>query len=263
VKVDPTLVKESNEAHDLFLNSWTGIKFNQREFGHACEWIETRGLHRFQRAPGTKAGFFSFDSYVNHHTGGECSRSFIMECKRIYRLTQGEDAIPPEVVDQLPKKNALQIARVKKHAPGKVTKALIEKARREPVMKFAVTAQGAINETLPEAQQKSPMEYFHGLWHPEAVAMLKETMEDFKILVGVVLDKNLALDIESKAIMSICTSARSFAGDSIKAAKEKLRREAPILPETEPETHTTDAATAIANATTEGRVVRAKSDARN
>jgi hypothetical protein len=267
----PSLVKEANKAHDLFVNSWTGMKFNEREFGRACELMELKQLHRYVRAPGGAKGFFSFDAYVAHYTGGECSRTKIMECKRIYRLTQGEDAIPPEVVDQIPKKNLLQIARVKEHAPKKVTKSLIEKARKQKVNQFVVTAQSAINETKSVEEQKSPKVMVHLSMDPRAADMLKETIEDFKLIPGAVRDGDRSLDLDSKAILAICNSARSFAGDVIRAAKEKAAREAPEIgteaQEVAGEEHETfsspDAPVAIATATSEGRVIHRRSEARN
>lgn len=269
-KAPASLVKEANEAHDLFMNSWTGIKFNQREFGRACEMMEVQQLHRYLRVPGSKTGFFTFDAYVAHYTGGECSRTIIFDCKRIYRLTVGENAIEAHIVDQMPKKNQLQVARVKKHAPEKVTKALVARAIKEPVMKFAVTAQSVINETKPVEEQRDAMAHYHGHWLAQAVEMFKETIEDFKLIPGSVRDGDKTVDLESKAVMAICNSARLHAGEAIKSAKEKQSREAQDLSETEQaageEQETFIAENypeAVATATSEGRVIHRKSEARN
>lgn len=260
----PSLVKEANQAHDLFMNSWTGMKFNQREFGHACELIELKQLHRYVRVPGGAKGFFTFDAYAAHYTGGECSRTQIMEAKRIYRLTQGPDAIAADIVDQMPKKNALEVARIKLRAPGKVTKKLIERAQKEPVTKFAVTAQAAINETLPLESQRAPRAHLHLNLDPRAIDMLKETIEDFKLIPGAVRDGNYDEDLESKAVIAICISAQTHAAEAIKSAKEKQGREATVLPEEEQEAYTApDYPAAVATATTEGRVIHRKSEVRN
>ncbi len=183
--------------------------------------------------------------------------------KRLYQLTQGENALAPEVVDEMPKKNALQVHRVREKAPKKITKSFIDRARREPVTKFAVTAQSAVNDTLPASEQESPMMALHLWLHPTAVEMLKETIEDFKLIPGAVRDGDRTVDLGSKAVIAVCHSARTFAAEAIRSAKEKLVREAQTAVEAEPETHTPDAAAAVATAYTEGRMLDRKSDIPN
>lgn len=268
-KAPASLVKEANEAHDLFMNSWTGMKLNQREFGRACELIELKQLNRYIRCKESTKGFFSFDAYVAHFTKGECSRQTIWDCKQIYRLTLGEHAIAPEVVDQIPRKNALKLARIAKTNPKKA-KALAPRASKETVNKFAVTAQRAINDELPAGEQRSPKVSLYLSLDPRAADMLKETMEDFKLIPGAVRDGDRSLDLDSKAIMAICISARMQQADAIRSAREKAEHDAPEIESqaqetvaAEPETHTPDAAAAIAQATTEGRVIHRRSEARN
>ncbi len=102
------------------------------------------------------------------------------------------------------------------------------------------------------------------LWlHPSAVEMLKETIEDFKLIPGAVRDGDRSLDLGSKAVIAVCHSARTFAAEAIRSAKERARDQAAVVSEAEPETHTEDAATAIATATSEGRIIDPKSEARN
>ncbi len=259
----PQLVKEANEACDLFVNSWRGIKLNEREFGRACVLLEAKQLWRYVQVPGGSRCFQSLETFVEHWTGGECTRTRMYECKRLYQLTQGENALAPEVVDEMPKKNALQVHRVRERAPKKITKSFIERARREPVTKFAVTAQSAVNDTLPVSEQESPMMALHLWLHPSAVEMLKETIEDFKLIPGAVRDGDRSLDLASKAVIAVCHSARTFAAEAIRSAKERARDQAAVVSEAEPETHTEDAATAIATATSEGRIIDPKSEARN
>lgn len=255
------LVREAEQADKLFRDSWVGMKLNRREFGRACCWIEEKELHRYIRKDGSRKGYLSFDEYVGIVTGGECSRTTIFDCKRIYKLTQGENAIAPEMVDAMPRKNQLRLSQI---PPKKRTPKVVEKARKLPVQKFAVVAQSILNDELPPEKQRAPMEDVRLRIHATAAAELKSTMDDFKLL-PVVKDGDRALDLESKAIFAICQAARSWASEHIKAAKEKIDRENPEIPEAADVApvenfSAQDAGEAIGQAELEHRVVRRPSE---
>lgn len=269
------LVKEATEALELFRTAWSRTKLSFLDFGRACCWIEDKELHKYMPKPGSRKGYMSFDEFVDLETGGDCSRSTIFEAKRAYKLTQGPDPIPIETVAKMPRKNVLRLAKsLQTEMPEKTRQKLIESAVSEPVNKFAVTAQKAVNEQLPVEEQKSPLVSFHVLIDPRAAEELKNLIEDFK-LTPVVRDGLKELDMTSKAILGICSAARSWTQEILAAAKEKVKRDAPIIdtaPDTAPSENAAegeeifaapDAAEAIATAESEQRVVRHKSEARN
>jgi len=262
-KAPQTLVREANEADELLISSWRGIKSNELEFGHACCWISEKKLHQYIPSKGSRKGFISFEAYISQRTGGECSDTRMRECMRIYQLTQGDNAIPADVICEIPHKNAVRLATIKKRSPRKLTKALIEKARTEDTLAFAVTAQSVINETLPVEEQEQPWEHLHLRLHPLAVERFKECIEDFKLIPGAVRDGDRSLDLESKAVLAIVAAAREFAKEAIECAKREARQNAPeVTTETEDPAKVQqgdfvapDAAEKIATALTEKRVI--------
>jgi hypothetical protein len=273
------LIDEAKQADLLFRECWTGLRFHERELGRACKWIQEKELHKYIPKPNSKIGFLTFDSYIANRTGGECSRSKYYECIQIYELTQGAIALPPEMVDSMPRKNQLQLSRVIKNLPPEkktkkhVTK-IAEKAQTQAVNLFRVTAQEAMNEDLPPEKQKSPLVRWSAMLDPRVAEKLNETIEDFKLLKGVVQDGDRLIDLTSKAVMAICCAAESFAGEILKQAREKAQREAPQLFETKHETseadateetiyEAPDASQRIGLALDEQRVVHRKSEARN
>jgi hypothetical protein len=278
------LVNEAAEANELFLAAWKEHKTSFLEFGRACCWIEGKELHKYIRKDGSRKGYLSFDAYVDAATGGDCSRTTIFEAKRAFKLTEGENAIPVETVAQMPRKNTQRLAKAladvskaqAELAPA-ARKKLIENAVSQPVNKFAVTAQKAVNEQLPAEDQKSPLVSLgHYLVHPDIAEKFKNLVEDFK-QTCIARDGDFSLDITSKSILGIITSATCWAQETIDSAKKKASDHAPTIQtataeEAVAETEDTDpplafsapdAAETIATATTEHRVVRHKSEARN
>lgn len=274
------LVNEAAEANELFLSSWKQTKTAFLDFGRACCWIEDKELHKYIPKEGSRKGYLSFDEYVDQVTGGDCSRSTIFEAKRVFKLTLGPDAISVETLALMPRKNMLRVAKaLQTEMPAATKRKLIESAVSEPVNKFAVTAQKAVNEQLPAEDQKSPLVSIHFMVDPCAAEELKNLIEDFK-LTSIVRDGFKELDMTSKAILGICAAARSWTQEMLSAAKDQVKRDSPTIPdqtqdaaqedaaEAIPEIDPTlfsapDAAEAIATATIERRVVKAKSEARN
>jgi len=258
------------------------MRFHAREFGRACAWIQAKELHKYIPKPNSATGFQTFDGYVAHVTGGECSRSKIYECIALHELTQGAIAIPAAAVDAMPHKNAMKLSTVIKSLPEeKRTKKHIDKmakrAQVETVNTFKLTAQKEINQHVAPAKRKLPLATLVLHLDPRAVDKLVETIEDFTLIPGVVRDGDLDLDLKSKAVLVMCGVAEVACADEIKAAKEKARNEAPQLFETKHEAAETHAAeadeTVIYNAPDAGeriglaldeqRVVHRKSEARN
>lgn len=228
------LIDEAKQADLLFRECWSGMRFHAREFGRACKWFQDKELHKYIPKSGSRVGFMTFDSYVAHVTGGECSRSKIYECIALHELTLGAIAIPPEAVDAMPKKNALKLSKVIRQLPEeKKTKKHLERitkqAQSETVNTFKLTAQKAINENLVPEKRKLPMTTVVLHLDPRAADKLNETIEEFTMLPGAVRDGDLELDLKSKAVLVMCTTAQIAAADEIKAAKAKAQREAPIL----------------------------------
>lgn len=251
------LAKKAAEADRLFTSSWQALKEDTRDFGRACDLIETEGLFRF--IPKTKKKCFtSFDDYVQARTSGECSRTFIFDAVRIHKLTIGQNGVPPEVADTIPKKNLLQLARVK---PEKRTPELVEKAQKQNTRRFVETVQEVRNQDLPEEKRRTPMVHWHAKVHPRVAEAMDELLEDFKLLTGVVRDGDYDMDLDSKALYAIANAARSFAGDAIAAAKDKAAREAFTVEaqdsaEIPQEYNDPEAPQKIAEATVERRVIR-------
>lgn len=268
------LVKEAAEVHQLFMSSWLGFRSNALAFGKALVLMQEKQLHQYVPKPGKKKGFMTFEEYVTHFTKGDCSTQTIYDCKNLYKLTVGDHAIPEEVVREMPKKNALKLASL---PSKKRTREVVQRARVESVNEFAVTHASVLNEDKPISEQRAPKVHRHLALDPRADTMLTETMEDFKLLKGVVRDGDLDMDLDSKAIIAICISARNWCQDVIKAAKAQAQNEAPEISQAEevaatqseadsaiPDTFVApDAAEKIGIATGEGRVVKRISEAHN
>jgi hypothetical protein len=282
------LVNEAAEALELFRSSWKQTKTAFLDFGRACCWIEDRELHKYIPKEGSRKGYISFDEFVDLETGGDCSRTTIFEAKRAFKLTLGPDPIPVETLAKMPRKNMLRVAKaLQTEMPAKTREKLIASATTESVNDFAVTAQKAINEQLPVEEQKSPLVSLHLMLDPRAAEQLKNLIEDFK-LTEIVRDGFKELDMTSKAVFGICAAARSWTQEMLAAAKDKVKRDSPTLPDQTQEavsavdeTAEADAAEAIpdeylpdefvapdfaeavATAETEHRVVKQKSEARH
>ena len=133
------LIEEAKVADGRLVAAWQGIKTNVRLFGEACKWIQEKELHKYISKPGTKKGYMTFGEYIASRTGGEASRSTIFNALNIHSLTQGPGALPAAVVDEMPRSNQLRLAKVrKKLGPESLTKDLVDRAKREPVNKFAI-----------------------------------------------------------------------------------------------------------------------------
>ena len=214
----PQLVKEAQEAHELFCGSWSAIKTNTLELGRAVVWMEEKALYKYVRKEGSRKGYLSLEDYALAQTGGELNHTKLYDAKRIYLLTQGENAIPAETVAQMSKRNQLQLARV---PAKKRTKKLVEQARSEPVLTFRETAQDVVNEDLAPEKRKHPMVdvVLRGI-HARVAREFYQLMDDVKDL-AIVKDGDFDINIESKALMAIVTSARSWCQDIINQAKAK------------------------------------------
>lgn len=265
----PQLVKEAAQAHKLFCDSWANIKHNTLELGRAIVWMESKSLHKYIPKAGSRKGYQSLEEYAAAVTGGECGHTKLYDTKNIYMLTQGENAIAPEVVMEMPKRNQLQVARVRKANPKAVTKKLIDQARNEPILKFAETAQELVNQTLPAEKQKQPMEYISIHVHARVAREFYQLMDDMKEL-PVVKDGDRSLDLDSKTVYAIVHAARLGCQELIDQAKAKANHEAPEIPveaqETVEEVLTYEAPNAgekIGIAEAEHRIVHRKSEARN
>jgi len=273
----PQLVKEAQEAHELFCGSWSAIKTNTLELGRAVVWMEEKALYKYVRKEGSRKGYLSLEDYALAQSGGELNHTKLYDAKRIYLLTQGENAIPAETVAQMSKRNQLQLARV---PAKKRTKKLVEQARSESVLTFRETAQDVVNEDLAPEKRKHPMVdvVLRGI-HARVAREFYQLMDDVKDL-AIVKDGDFDINIESKALMAIVTSARSWCQDIINQAKAKAQRESPEIPETVNEaaqTHSDQAEDALETVTysapdagqriglaeAEGRVVNRKPEARN
>jgi hypothetical protein len=251
--VPKALIAEAMQADRLFRESWEGIKVNTRLFGKACHWIESKGLHKYIKKPGSKKGYMTFDDYVKLQTGGSCSRTFIFDAVRIYKLSLGENAVEAEVIDKMSKKNQLELAKL---PPAKRTKKVVEAAATQTVNEFAVTAQAMRNEDLSAEKQKIPSVYWRHKMHPRSAQALDDTIADFSLLKGVVLDGDTDEGIFSKAVLAMTAAARSWAAEDIKHAKEALRRGSPELAEAQPDSYTaSDARERIATVVAERRIV--------
>ena len=125
-----------------------------------------------------------------------------------------------------------------------------------------------MNEDVAPEKQALAKVHFHEMLYPSIVDELEATLADFSILPGVVLDGDREEDIRSKAWKAMLTAARSWAADAIKAAKDKIHHDAPILTETKEAAtphsseafNAPDAANAIAAAATEKRIIHRKGD---
>ena len=263
------LVKEAAQAHKLFCDSWAAHKDSFMEIGRAIVWIESKALHTYIPKPGSRKGYLSLEEYIEKMTGGECGHTKQNDAKRIYLLTQGDTAIPAEVVKQMPKRNQLQVARISKATGGKVSKELVEKATTQPILKFAETAQNAINEvSVPEKRKDPVMDVVLRGIHVRVANEFYELMDDIQRLPAV-RDGDRTFNLETKALAAITTSARNWCQDMINQEKAKANREAPFIPEAvdeAPEEVTysaPDAGERIGLAEAEGRVVTRKTEAHN
>jgi hypothetical protein len=271
------LVKEANLADKLFCDAWSGIKKNTLELGRAIVLIEEKALHKYIPKGNSRKGYQSVEEYALAKTNGELSHTKLYDAKRIYLLTQGENAIPAEVVTQMPKRNQLQVARIAKATGGKVEPEVIQKAISEPVLKFAETAQDAVNATKPPEKRKEPLTdvVLRGI-HVRIANEFYELMDDMKGM-AIVRDGDFDVNLESKALLAIVTSARSWAQDIINKHKKALHDKAPEIPpaideaveadadqaDEEPIFTAPDAGERTGRAEAEGRLVHRKSEARN
>lgn len=262
-KAPTELVKEANSAHELFLGSWRGIRFNEREFGRACDWIQTKQLHKYIRKGKSKKGYISMDEYVREITNGECTRTRMFECINLYKLTTGTHPVSPATVDTMPKSNALQLARVPEK---RRSKKLVERAVTEPIKQFKETAQDVINgDQLPEKQEQ-PMSTIRYRVHSRVAQLFEELMEDVKLL-PCVRDFDNSIDWDTKAIAAITTAARTYMREDILAAKDKLKHDNPEI-ETETQDEAEDyaapnAGVQIGTAEAENRLIHHKSEVLN
>jgi len=266
------LVKEANAAHKLFCESWAANKQSILDLGRAIVLLEEKSLHQYIAKPGSKKGFASLEEAVLAWTNGECGSTKMYDAKRIYLLTVGENAIPADVVTQMPKRNQLQLARIPEK---KRTEKLVERAVSEPILTFAETAQRVVNEDLPAEKQKEPMAYVSIKAHVRAVSHFNEVFDDIQRL-PVVRDGDRTLDLETKTL-EVCTSVlRVWCEDEIEKAKKKAKDAQPEIPteainktietqsaEEELMYAAPDAGEAIGRAEAEGRVVHRKPEARN
>jgi hypothetical protein len=266
----PALVKEANQAKTLFCDSWAINKNSTLEIGRAIVWLEEKCLHKYIPKPGSRKGYPSLEEAVSDWTAGECGPTKMYDCKRIYLLTQGEHAIPAEVVTKMPKRNQLQVSRVRKAlSPAPVPEKLIKQAVSEPILKFAETAQEAINATKPPEKRKEPLTdvVVRGV-HVRVANAFYELMDDLQKL-PIVRDGDRTLNLESKALQAIVTSARCWCQEIINQQKAKENAEAATIPEaiaetTEAVTYSApDAGERIGLAEAEGRVVHRNPEARH
>jgi hypothetical protein len=273
----PQLVKEAQEAHELFCGSWSAIKTNTLELGRAIVWMEEKSLHQYIRKGASRKGYQSLEEYALAQTNGECTHTKLYDAKRIYLLTQGEDAIPAETVAKMPKRNQLAMAKVRKAiSPAPLPKEMVDKAVREPVLKFAETAQEAINQTKPLEQRKEPLTdvVIRGV-HVRVANAFYEVFDEFQKL-PIVRDGDRTFNLETKTLAAVTFAARAYAQDAINQEKARANAAAPEIPteainktvapnaaEEELMYSSPDAAEAIGNAEAEGRVVHRKPEARN
>jgi hypothetical protein len=227
----PQLVKEANQAKKLFCDTWASLKTNTMELGRAIVWIESKGLHKYIPKEGSRKGYQSLEEFALAMTNGECGSTKMWDAKRIYLLTQGENAIPAETVAKMPKRNQLQVARVKKADSKAVTKKLIEKAVSEPILKFAETAQDVINETKPPEKRKEPTTdvVLRGI-HVRVANEFYEMFDKVKLL-PVILDGDRMFNFETKALAVITACCEANLQDDFIAARKKANDEAPSIPE--------------------------------
>jgi hypothetical protein len=191
-------------------------------FGKLCDEMRAKQAHKYIAKPGSRKSYVSFEEYIHSVTDGEISKSTLYISIACYKLTEGPNAIPPEVVAEMPTANAYELSRLN---PVQRTADIVEAAKKTPKRDFPSRVQAKLNEHLrPEEQKTIRVDFFRKL-HPTVANKLEETIERFTHL-PVTRDGDRALTLQEKAIYGICLAAEQFAAEDLREAEEVLRIEA-------------------------------------
>jgi hypothetical protein len=221
-----TLAAEAAALDRQLRAQWGQWKRQARVIGSLFKKMMDKQLHRYVRKPGSKKGYQRFDEYVADVTGG-MANSTVWVMMRIHGLTEGTNALLPNEVDEMPQQNAYELTKLK---PEQRTPEVVRKAIDTPTKKFKAEVQKIRNADLPPEKQKPVLVDIHEQWPVDLVEMFEETVSDFSCL-AVVRDGHRDIAIRHKAITTILTCARLYAGDEIRVAKAELDNALPIIPD--------------------------------
>jgi len=226
--IPAALLQEAASLDKELRERWGMWNRQARVIGSLFKRIRDKGLHRFIAKSGSRKGFQRFEEYASYVTGG-MANSTVWVMMRIHGLTEGDNAIAPGDVDQMPQQNAYELSKLD---PEQRTKDVIRKAKQTPIKQFQAEVLHLRNANLQPEDQKPILVEFHDRWPPEVLSMFEEAVSDFSLL-PVARDGDRHMSIRHKAIAAILVSARIHACDEIRVANEQLSAETPEIPETQ------------------------------
>jgi len=224
----PTLVQEAAVLDREVREQWGTMRKLARVVGGLFREIKDKELHKYIRKPGSNRGYQRFEEYVADVTG-DIANSTVWVMMRIHGLTEGPNPVPEHDVDEMPQQNAYELTKLE---PEDRTTEIVQRAKRTPIKKFQAEIQEIKNAKLPADKRKPVLIEVYEKWPPQIVEMFEETVSDFSLL-PVVRDGDRGITIRHNAIAAILVSARTHAGDEIRAAKAEFNTEANELPNTQ------------------------------
>jgi hypothetical protein len=163
--------------------------------------------------------FRTFEQYVTGALGEPMSRSRVYELVTAHMLTEGENPIPAQEVEQMGIKRATEVARLR---PEQRTPEIREMAKTEPVMAVRNKVQAVLNQELPPDEQK-PMLKLLAINLPEETVQRFETLMEVMVYMEGIRDGDNTQTMRAKAFNAMLWSTEQYLAPEL-AQADKLRK---------------------------------------
>jgi hypothetical protein len=169
---------EAGQLHQQIVTEWALVNKSITRVAASLKRMRDSGLWKYLHA----RRYQSFHEYVKSVTGAELGQSRMYELLAAHGLTEGENSIPPETVNEMGIKKAAQLARLE---PQQRTPDVVKKVVEAPLFEAKRIVQETINSSLPREQRREPLVLLSRNVLPQTLELIEETERDGIYMEGI------------------------------------------------------------------------------